>query len=125
MQLVWFRQDLRLVDHPALHQACQRAQASGETVEAVFFITPAQWQRHHMAAIRQRFLLERLNVLGQQLAALGMVLHVLEEPWFAGIPARLQQLVVQRMHCRPSNGTNVSAMVRCRGCWRRPWPCRC
>ncbi len=96
MQLVWFRQDLRLVDHPALHQACQRAQASGETVEAVFFITPAQWQRHHMAAIRQRFLLERLNVLGQQLAALGMVLHVLEEPWFAGIPARLQQLVVQR-----------------------------
>lgn len=93
MQLVWFRQDLRLVDHPALSRACREASLRGEPVEAVFFITPAQWARHHMAPVRQCFLLARLNVLGAELARLGIRLHCLTVDGFAQIPAALQQLV--------------------------------
>ena len=77
MQLVWFRQDLRLVDHPALSRACRLARQRGEAVEAVFVISPAQWARHHMAPVRQAFLLARLDVLGAELARLGIRLHCL------------------------------------------------
>ncbi|SIQ86873.1 deoxyribodipyrimidine photo-lyase [Aeromonas sp. RU39B] len=96
MQLVWFRQDLRLIDHPALRRACHEAKHSGEPVEAVFIISRAQWQKHHMAPLRERFWLERVNVLGGELARLGIRLHLLEVPWFTDIPAALHQLVISR-----------------------------
>ncbi|WP_409420244.1 deoxyribodipyrimidine photo-lyase [Pseudaeromonas sp. ZJS20] len=96
MQLVWFRQDLRLVDHPALSRACRLARQRGEAVEAVFVISPAQWARHHMAPVRQAFLLARLDVLGAELARLGIRLHCLRVDWFVEIPTALQQLVQAR-----------------------------
>lgn len=96
MQLVWFRQDLRLVDHPALHAAVQQARAQGEAVEAVFVISRAQWRHHHMASLRERFLLERLDVLGAELARRGIRLHLIEAPWFAEVPAALAALVRER-----------------------------
>ena len=63
-QLVWFRNDLRLADNPALTAACQ----SGEPVRACFVVTPQQWQEHDWSAARVRFVLEHANALARELA---------------------------------------------------------
>ena len=73
MRLVWFRNDLRLADNPALRHGC----ADEEPVAALFIISPTQWRQHKMAPIRQRFILTQVDVLGRELAALGIPLHLL------------------------------------------------
>ena len=88
MKLVWFRNDLRLADNPALRHACAEA---GE-VAALFVISPTQWQQHKMAPIRQRFLLAQVDALGLELAALGIELHLLRVETFAETPAALASL---------------------------------
>lgn len=88
MKLVWFRNDLRLADNPALRHACAEA---GE-VAALFVISPTQWQQHKMALIRQQFLLAQVDELGKALAALGIPLHLLRVETFAEMPTALASL---------------------------------
>ncbi|MGY4108840.1 deoxyribodipyrimidine photo-lyase [Aeromonas encheleia] len=88
MRLVWFRNDLRLADNPALRHAC----ADEEQVAALFVISPSQWRQHKMAPIRQRFLLAQVDALGLELAALGIELHLLRVETFAETPAALAAL---------------------------------
>ena len=88
MKLVWFRNDLRLADNPALRHAC----TDEEPVAALFIISPAQWRRHKVAPIRQRFLLAQVDELGKGLAALGIRLHLLRVETFAEVPAALASL---------------------------------
>ena len=88
MKLVWFRNDLRLADNPALRHACAEA---GE-VAALFVISPTQWQQHKMAPIRQQFLLAQVEELGKALAALGIPLHLLRVETFAEMPTALASL---------------------------------
>ncbi len=76
--LVWFREDLRVSDNPALSQACTRG-----PVEAVFLIADAQWRAHDMGARRIAFMLRSLQALAEELAALGIPLHVLRADRFA------------------------------------------
>ncbi|OCA62908.1 deoxyribodipyrimidine photo-lyase [Aeromonas piscicola] len=88
MKLVWFRNDLRLADNPALRHACAE---TGE-VAALFVISPTQWRQHKMAPIRQRFMLAQVDTLGRELAALGIQLHLLRVETFAELPAALATL---------------------------------
>ncbi|WP_348685031.1 deoxyribodipyrimidine photo-lyase [Aeromonas bestiarum] len=88
MKLVWFRNDLRLADNPALRHACAE---TGE-VAALFAISPTQWRQHKMAPIRQRFMLAQVDVLGRELASLGIQLHLLRVETFAELPAALATL---------------------------------
>ncbi|WP_314926867.1 deoxyribodipyrimidine photo-lyase [Aeromonas piscicola] len=88
MKLVWFRNDLRLADNPALRHACAE---TGE-VSALFVISPTQWRQHKMAPIRQRFMLAQVDALGHELAALGIKLHLLRVETFAELPAALATL---------------------------------
>ncbi|MEG3024710.1 MAG: deoxyribodipyrimidine photo-lyase [Aeromonas sp.] len=100
MRLVWFRNDLRLADNPALRHACatpggNSGDPSGgeqEEVAALFVISPAQWRVHKMAPIRQRFLLAQVDELGKSLAALGIPLHLLRVETFAEVPAEIGTL---------------------------------
>ena len=85
MRLVWFRNDLRLADNPALRHGC----ADEEPVAALFIISPTQWRQHKMARIRQRFILAQVDVLGRELAALGIPLHLLRVETFAEVPTAL------------------------------------
>jgi deoxyribodipyrimidine photo-lyase len=87
VQLVWFRKDLRIYDNPALFHACQHG-----PVTAVYFVTPKQWQTHHLASIQADFIEANLNSLRQSLAQLGIALLVEEVADFKAIPARLQVL---------------------------------
>ncbi|WP_393936096.1 deoxyribodipyrimidine photo-lyase [Aeromonas rivipollensis] len=92
MRLVWFRNDLRLADNPALRSCCGNASADEEPVAALFVISPTQWRQHKMAPIRQRFILAQVDALGLELAALGIELHLLRVETFAEVPAALASL---------------------------------
>lgn len=69
--LVWFRHDLRITDHSALHAACHNADAK---VIALYIATPGQWQAHGMAPRQATFLLHNLQALQQSLADKGIPL---------------------------------------------------
>ena len=49
--LVWFRNDLRVLDNPALHSAC----ANSNEVIGLFFICEEQWRLHDDAACKINF----------------------------------------------------------------------
>jgi len=87
MQLVWFRRDLRISDNAALYYASLKG-----PVSAVYFVTPEQWKKHHLAPIQADFIEQNLNVLATQLATLGIALLVEEVADFFHIPARLAAL---------------------------------
>ncbi len=70
--LVWFRNDLRVHDHPAL-SAAGRSDAS---VIALYILTPATWRYHEAAACKIDFILRNLQILEQELAALGIPLYI-------------------------------------------------
>ena len=88
MRLIWFRNDLRLSDNPALRHGC----ASDEPVAALFIVSPTQWQAHKLAPVRQRFMLAQVDAMGRELAALGIPLHLLRVETFAEVPAALASL---------------------------------
>ncbi|MFM5788299.1 deoxyribodipyrimidine photo-lyase [Aeromonas veronii] len=93
MRLVWFRNDLRLADNPALRSCCGKSACAGdEPVAALFIISPTQWRQHKMAPIRQRFMLAQVDMLGRELAALGIPLHLLRVETFAEVPVALADL---------------------------------
>ncbi|MFL1404250.1 deoxyribodipyrimidine photo-lyase [Marinobacter sp. M1N3S26] len=78
-QLVWFRNDLRLADNPALTAACQR----DEPVRALFIVTPGQWRQHDWSPAKVQLLLGLLGDVGRQLAGLGIPLEVIKCDDFA------------------------------------------
>ncbi|ANF80783.1 hypothetical protein A3K93_00290 [Acinetobacter sp. NCu2D-2] len=105
MQLVWFRQDLRIHDHSALFFAAQHGLCIG-----VVFLTPEQWRLHQDADIKIDLYLRRLKVLKTQLAELNIPLLILEEPLWQHIPTRLlelcQSLNIHHVHANIEVGFN-------------------
>lgn len=71
--LVWFREDLRIQDNPALFHASQEGNA---TVIALFLVDVNLWQHHGMATCRMALLLRGVQVLKEALAALNIPLLV-------------------------------------------------
>lgn len=82
--LVWFRNDLRVDDNPALYHAC----AHGDVV-AVFCVCNRQWRSHDVGDNRFAFLLDSLHALARDLHGLGIPLRLVNEPWFDGLAKRL------------------------------------
>jgi deoxyribodipyrimidine photo-lyase len=74
MNLIWFRNDLRLTDNPALHGAA----ALGQPLLAVVVLTPDQWQRHGDAPRKLAFWRDALQCLANDLAARNIALRVLK-----------------------------------------------
>ncbi|TKB50593.1 deoxyribodipyrimidine photo-lyase [Ferrimonas sediminicola] len=83
--LIWFRKDLRVEDHPALTQAC----CGAAPPEALYISTPRQWQDHAMAPIQADLLERAVNTLAEQLAVLGIRLHHLPLQEFSQVPQAL------------------------------------
>ncbi len=90
--LVWFRADLRVIDHPALHQACA---ASTRGVIGVFLICPDQWRAHDWAGTRVEFILRNLQALSEELEALNIPLLVRTTPSFDDAPETLVDLALR------------------------------
>ncbi len=85
--LVWFRNDLRVADNPALHHAMEH----GEAI-AVFCFCNRQWRDHDVGDNRLAFLLDSLHALAADLKDLGVPLRTITEPWFEDLPDRLLNL---------------------------------
>jgi deoxyribodipyrimidine photo-lyase len=96
--LVWFRNDLRTIDNPALFEARERG-----PVVAVFLLAQEQWQSHHVAPRRLSFLKKSLSLLQQDLLALNIPLLVRPAPLFADAAATITALArqwnAQRVFC--------------------------
>ncbi|MDJ0882063.1 MAG: deoxyribodipyrimidine photo-lyase [Gammaproteobacteria bacterium] len=86
MNLVWFRNDLRLDDNPALYKACQQS----DSVKAVFIATPAQWSSHHDAPVKLALMHAALQNLAGNLAQLGITFDLLEAETFDDCPQLLE-----------------------------------
>ena len=74
MQLIWFRQDLRIQDHTALWHATQ----AGPCI-ALVIISPEQWALHNDAAVKIDFVAhdEVIEVNHQQRIFLLAAAHAL------------------------------------------------
>jgi len=92
-QLVWFRNDLRVGDNPALYHACQ----SGQSVHALYIATPQQWREHDDAHVKIDFWHRNLVSLQQALAKLNIELHFFQVDSYQQIP-ELIAAICQRWH---------------------------
>jgi deoxyribodipyrimidine photo-lyase len=81
--IVWFRRDLRLHDHPALHAAL----GSADAVVPVFCFDDALLRGRHASGPRTQFLLECLDELDAQLRDRGSRLVVRRGPPQRELPA--------------------------------------
>ena len=87
--LMWFRNDLRLDDNPALAEACRRADRG---VVAVFVVASEQWKKHDWAPVKVEFIRRTLVELSEALAAKNIALRILEVPEFAGTAKAIVKL---------------------------------
>ncbi len=85
--IVWFRNDLRAIDNPALSAAlCSK---SKHPVRAIFFITETQWQNHDWGVNKISFVLQSLLALQQQLQDLNIPLDIIDCQDFKSTPQAL------------------------------------
>lgn len=73
MNLVWFRNDLRLHANPTLDRAVE----SGQPTIAVVCLTPASWDEHNEGVLRMGLWRARLEQLAVELKAINVPLKVL------------------------------------------------
>lgn len=90
---VWFRNDLRVHDNPALYNACR----SNDSIIAIYLHTPEQWREHGMGLNRQRFLVDNLMCLSRDLAKLRIPLLAVTVGHFDDCSKALEKL------CREQN----------------------
>jgi deoxyribodipyrimidine photo-lyase len=96
MKAIWFRNDLRTQDNPALYFGLQSSRKVKVPLIAIFCSQTEQWQRHDMAACKQFLIKESLYKLQQQLTQLRIPLLVLDCPFFSETPNKLSQLCQQQ-----------------------------
>ena len=88
--LVWFRDDLRVADNPALFHACEEGAVVG-----VFLVADTQWTAHHVGAARRAFLFATLDEFKQTLAARNIPLLIVNADGFRDAPHELVRLAKQ------------------------------
>jgi len=92
--LLWFRNDIRIDDNPALAHfiELQKDSAPGQ---AIFFVSDQQWQAHDWSAIKIDFIKRHVNSLAEQLLSLNIVLQVVHCDDFSAQISFLQQYCQQ------------------------------
>ena len=71
INLVWFRNDLRVHDNSALHFACQ-CDLKKTIVLALFISTPKQWQKNFMAPKKAFLIYKNVIFLQREIIKLGI-----------------------------------------------------
>ena len=92
--LLWFRQDLRLADNPALDAAL----ASGRPVVAAFVFDPALGGQWAMGAAARWWLHHSLAGLDQRLRAAGNRLVLRRGAWAEALPALVRETGAAEVH---------------------------
>ena len=75
--LLWFRNDLRTHDNPALHHFLQKRN-SQKTGKAVFFVCELQWRLHDWSDIKIDFVKRHAFALAEELSSLNIKLEIIE-----------------------------------------------
>lgn len=105
MQLIWFRQDLRIHDHAALWHATQ-----ADSCIALVVLSPKQWQLHDDAVIKIDFYLRQLQELKTKLNSKNIPLIVLNIDLWSDLPQHIlklcQQHQIQSLHANIELGVN-------------------
>ncbi|MBI1369025.1 MAG: deoxyribodipyrimidine photo-lyase [Planctomycetes bacterium] len=91
--LVWFRNDLRTADHPALHHAARRGPVVGMFLDAI-----DQWREHDWGDNKIDFVRRNVAALSASLAKLNIPLRIVDVPRFDGSPAAMVKLA-RAMRC--------------------------
>ncbi|MCX7555051.1 deoxyribodipyrimidine photo-lyase [Marinicella sp. S1101] len=91
MNLVWFRNDLRLADHPALTHATK----NNENVLALYIFNPKQHQVHGESPQKYEFIKSHVKDLRKRLKKINIELLVKSVPTFNDVPAVLATVVEQ------------------------------
>ena len=103
---VWFKNDLRLADHPALHQALKE----GSNILPVYCLDPAQFVPGEMGlrrtgAFRAAFLLDSLKSLDADLRHLGSGLVLCTEKAEIAIPKLVEKWEIDAVFTSVEFGT--------------------
>ncbi len=105
-QLVWFRNDLRVSDNPALFNAREN---SGVII-AIYIATPRQWLQHDDAAVKIDFWRRNLDSLRATLTQLNISLYYFQVETYQQIPSLMasicQQWQITRLHFNQQYGVN-------------------
>ncbi|MBY5992020.1 cryptochrome/photolyase family protein [Ferrimonas balearica] len=112
MQLVWFRDDLRVEDHPALYGAS----LAGGPLIGLYVASPAQWQSHDCGERKRQWHHANVEALRSALSALGIPLLIWREEQFSALPERLaafcQRHRVAQLHFHRALGWNERQLER-------------
>ena len=113
VHIVWFKRDLRIIDHAPLHSACWAG-----SVLPLYCWEPSQWSGDDYVAQHQAFIAECLAELKKDLASIG--LHLLISP--VGIIETLQhiknQLPIAGLYSHEETGNGASFVVdKAVGAW--------
>ncbi|MGB2741995.1 MAG: deoxyribodipyrimidine photo-lyase [Cognaticolwellia sp.] len=100
--LLWFRNDIRIHDNPALHYFLEQ-RTSLEPSKAIFFVSEKQWQEHDWSAIKIDLIKRHVNALAEQLLSLNIILEVIHCDDFS---AQIQYL---KQYCHEHNVSTVFA----------------
>jgi deoxyribodipyrimidine photo-lyase len=87
--LVWFRNDLRVSDNTALHNAFDHADA---TCAALYVTCPGDYVRHDTSPCRVEFILRTLAVLSADLKKLNIPLLIRVAPTHREVPTIVAQV---------------------------------
>lgn len=110
--LLWFRNDLRTHDNPALHYFLNKGVFNKEILnqhtsqvpgKAVFFICEQQWQQHDWSPIKIDFIKRHADALVKELALLNIQLELIELEDFT------QQVSYLQNYCQQHSITEIVA----------------
>ena len=106
--LLWFRNDLRTHDNPALNfflseVSAQKVSSSDAPCKAVFFISEKQWRKHHWSPIKIDLIKRHAYSLVAELAQLNIELEIIEVPDFSA------QITYLTDYCASNNISRVIA----------------
>lgn len=103
IQLLWFKRDLRLLDHQALAQA-----ARAGPVLPLYVIEPELWQQPDSSLRQWQFVAEALRDLHGALARLGQPLLIVEGEITAVLARLCQRWPIAALHSHEETGNGWS-----------------
>jgi len=87
-KLVWFRQDIRVNDNPALHHAAK----SGEVI-AIYIEAKKQREQHHEAKAKVGLIYDSLLLLREALNKLNIPLHIMTCDYFTDQTKLIKEVI--------------------------------
>ena len=103
IQIVWFKRDLRTLDHTALSNACKRG-----PVLPLFLVERQMLRAPDCSSLHWNFVSEALNELRDSLRKMGLPLLVLDEDVVSAFTHLLSVYGKIVIHCHEETGNAIS-----------------